>query len=109
MADPFEVPDDRHARFLLNAGDEALSSARHDHIDAVRHMAQHMADGRPVGGRHQLNAGSRQTRSFEPLSQASMNRRARPGALRAAAQDHGVADFRHSAPASAVTLGGSHR
>ena len=49
MADPFEVPDDRHARFLLNAGDEALSSARHDHIDAVRHMAQHMADGRPVG------------------------------------------------------------
>ena len=33
VAVALEMPDDRHARFLLHARDEALAAARHDDVD----------------------------------------------------------------------------
>ena len=88
---PFQMPDHRHTRLLLHARNQALAAARHQHIDAVRHVGQHMAHRRPIRGGHQLNAVSRQPCGLQALLQTAMNRRAGPGAFRAAAQDHRVA------------------
>src|SRR5450631_2434011 len=93
MTDPFEMPDHRHARFLPNPRNELFTAARHNHVDGVGHPAQHVADSRPIGCRHQLNAGTGQPYGSQTVCQARMNRRARLGALRPAPQDHGVARF----------------
>ena len=106
VAVAFEVPDHRHARFLLHPRHQALAAARHDHVDVVRHAREHVADRGAIGGRHQLDAGVRQARRAQARStrQAWMARLERwlsepPRRITA------LPDFRHSAPASAVTLG----
>jgi hypothetical protein len=41
VADAFEVGENRHARLLLHARDQALAAARHDHVDAPLEPRQH--------------------------------------------------------------------
>jgi hypothetical protein len=55
MAQAFEMPDHRHARFFLHALHETAAAARHDDVDLLVEAAKHQADGRTVRGRHQLN------------------------------------------------------
>jgi len=55
VADAFEMGEDRHARLVLHAGNEALAAARHDHVEIAVEPAQHFADGGAVGNRHQLD------------------------------------------------------
>ena len=75
----------------LHPRNQALAAARHDHVDAVRHVGEHVAHRRPIRGRHPLDAGRRQTGALQPLLQAGMDGGARAHALRAAAQNHRVA------------------
>ena len=70
---------------------EALAAARHDHVDAVGHAGEHVADGGAIGRRHQLDAGLRQARGAQARDQAGVDRGARVVALAAAAQDRRVA------------------
>jgi hypothetical protein len=91
VAVAFEMPDHRHARFLLHALDQTTSAARHDDVDGVGHVREHMTHRRPVGGRHELNRGLRQISGAQTGDQASVNRAARIRALGAAAQNDCVA------------------
>ena len=65
-----------------------------------------MPDGRAVGRRHQLDRGLRQARGSQPGGERGMD-----GARSSARPSEpprritALPDFRHSAPASAVTLG----
>ena len=57
VADAFEVREDRHARLLLHARDQALAAARHDHVDSAVEAAR--ASRRRRRGRSSARAGSR--------------------------------------------------
>ena len=48
MHDAFEMREDRHPRLGLDAGDEALAAARHDHVEIAVEPAEHFADRRAV-------------------------------------------------------------
>ena len=91
MTHAFEMSDDRHTRFLLHARHETLAAARHDHVDVIRHRRQQVADGRAIGGRHELDAGGRQAGSEQPFDEAGVDGATRMHALGAAAQDGGIA------------------
>ena len=91
VTNAFEMADHRYSRLALHARDQALAAARHDHVDVVSHRREQVADGRAVGGRHELNTGGRQTRGLQSRDQTGMNGAARMHALRAAAQDGRVA------------------
>ena len=49
VVDAFQMREHRHARFGLDARDQALAAARHDHVDAAVQAAQQQA--RPRRGR----------------------------------------------------------
>ena len=55
MADAFQMREDRHARLGLHARDEAFPATRHDHVEIAVKTLQHLADGRAVGDRHELD------------------------------------------------------
>ena len=55
VADALEVADDRHARVLLHARDQAVAAARHDHVDELLHVREQIADGLAIRGRHHLD------------------------------------------------------
>ena len=78
VANALEMPDHRHPRFLLHARNQTLSAARHDDIDAVGHVGEHMAHRRAIRGRHQLNARWRQSRRDESLLQTGVDGGAGP-------------------------------
>ena len=71
MADAFEMAEDRHAGFLLDAGDEALAAARHDEIDGALEPAKQETDGIAIHGRHHLDGFHGKPRRKEPTLQSS--------------------------------------
>ena len=93
VVDAFEMREHRHARFRLDAGDQALAAARHDHVDAAVQSGQQQADRGAVAGRHQRDRGLRQIGFAQSLRQAIVDRAAGAETVGAAAQDHRVAGF----------------
>ena len=93
VVDAFEMREHRHARFGLDARDQALAAARHDHVDAAVQSGQQQADRGAVARRHQRDRGFRQTGLAQALHQAVMDGAAGAETVGAAAQDHGVAGF----------------
>ena len=91
MAETFEMGKDRHARFRLDAADEALAAARHDDVDGAVQARQHGADGGAVGGRHKLDRIFRQAGLAQAALQAGMDRPRRLRRIGTAAQDDGIA------------------
>ena len=93
VADAFEVREHRHARLRLHARHEALAAARHDDVDARRRARR--ASRRRRRGRWSARAGSPslgqagRAQALAPAQRAMAPRGAE--ALRAAAQDRGVA------------------
>ena len=75
VAEPFEMREDRHARLLLHARDQALAAARDDDVEIAGQARQHGADGGAVGGRHELDRVGRQAGGTQALDQAGMDRR----------------------------------
>ena len=93
MAHALEMTDHGHTSFLLDASDQTLAAARHDHVDVVHHVRQHVTDRGPVGRGNELNAAAWQAGDRQPLIQARMDGGARMHALRAAPQYDGIARF----------------
>src|SRR5947208_1120047 len=52
VVDAFEMRENRHAGFRLDACDEALATARHDHVDAAVQSGQHQPNRGAVARRH---------------------------------------------------------
>ena len=69
VADAFEMREHRHARFVLHALDQALAAARHDHVDGAAKAAEHEADRRAIGRRHELDRGLGQPGRGQALAQ----------------------------------------
>ena len=101
-----EMGEDRHARFVLHARDQALAAARHDDVDVAVEAGEHMADGGAVARRDQLDGGVGQAGGAQAFDQA---RREWRGSTASKSEPPrriaALPDLRHSAPASAVTLG----
>ena len=91
MVDAFEMRKHRHARFRLDARDQALAAARHDHVDTATQSSEHQPDRGAVARRHQRDRGFRQARLAQALHQGFVDRAAGAETVGAAAQDHGVA------------------
>ena len=91
VAETFEMGKDRHTRLVLNARDEALAAARHDDVEMAGEAFQHLADGRTIGGGHDLDRRFGQPRLFEPGPQGGMDRGRGPRRIRTTAQDDGIA------------------
>ena len=106
MAVAVEMGEDRHARLALDARDQALAAARHDHVDAAVEARQHLADGGAVARRHELDRVAGQAGRAQALR---AGRRGWRGEVRKLSEPPrriaALPLFRHSAPASAVTLG----
>jgi len=75
MADAFQMREDGHARLFLDALDQALAAARHDHVEIAGKPFQHLADGGPVGCRHELDGVFRQAGRLQPFHKAGVDRR----------------------------------
>ena len=91
VTDAFEMREHRHARLLLHAGDEAFAAARHDHVDGAAEPGEHESDRLALHRRHELDRCLRQSCLGEALGQRIADHERGEEALRAAAQDHGVA------------------
>jgi len=92
VAEPFEVGDHRYPALALNPLDQGRPAARHDNIDHTAHH-EDQPDRRTVARRHQLDRILGQPAAAQPRSQSSGQRARRVKALRAAAQDRGIAGF----------------
>ena len=106
MADAVEMREDRHARLALDAGDEALAAARHDDVDVAARGPR--ASRRRRRGRASARAGSRRPAGPAGSSPSRRRRRSRSRSGSNPSRRAGSRRcrlFRHSAPASAVTLG----
>ena len=86
-----EMGEHRHTRLGLHAGDEILPSARDDHVDRAREPLQHQPDRGAVAGRNELNRVPRQPGGPDAVDERRMNGPRRAEAVRAPAQDDGVA------------------
>ena len=69
MANAFKMREYRHARFRLNAFDQAFSASRNHYVNAFRH-AEHFADRGPVRCRDSLNGRFRKFCMFESCREA---------------------------------------
>ncbi len=98
MAVPLEVTYYGHPRFLLNALNQALAAARHDHIDVVSHTSQHVANRGAIDDRHELYAFGGQAHAAQPLDQTSMNRRVGMPAFGAATQNDRISRLQAQRP-----------
>ena len=106
VAVALEMADHRHARLLLHALDQALAAARHDDVDVVRSCPP--ACSRRPRDRWSARAGcslaAAPPRAVPPRGRHGWRGwSAALGARRAGST--ALPDFRHSAPASAVTFG----
>ena len=90
VADAFEMREDRHPRLLLHPRDEALAAARHDHVEIAVEPGSMAPTAR---GRGSARAGSRRPagRPAPALPHGVGDGLRRAEALRAGAQDRGVA------------------
>ncbi|MNM85441.1 hypothetical protein D3C81_975550 [compost metagenome] len=90
VADTVQVLDHRHAGLFHQARDQALATARHDHVDIFRHRDQ-PAHGGAVGGLDDLHGLRRQSGRRQPFRHQRGQCRVRLDGLGAPAQDRGVA------------------
>ncbi len=86
-----EVADDRHARFFLYALDQALSAARDDDVDVLRHARKHVAHRCAIRRRDELNARLREPSRTQARKQSRMDRAIGIHAFRTTAKNDGVA------------------
>jgi hypothetical protein len=91
MADPFEMAEHRHPRLGLDALHQRAAAARDDQVDMAAEPGEQSADGRAVGGRHDLDAVRRQARFDQPRGDCFADREAGGEGVGAAAQDQGIA------------------
>ena len=91
VANAFEMREHRHARLRLHARDQALAAARHDDVDGAVEPGEHHPDRGAVARRHQLDRGFGQRGRAQALGQRGVDRAIAAMALRAAAQDRGIA------------------
>ena len=91
MHDAFKMREHRHARLVLHARDEALSAARHDHVNVAIETREHRPHGRAVAHGNQGDCFRRQAGGFEPRDETAVNDGRRAQTVGAAAQDRGVA------------------
>ena len=75
---PSRIGEHRHPRLSLYARDQALATARHDHIDGAVNPVSSSPTTSPIG-RHQRNRGFRQLRVGRPRHQAVIDARDRTG------------------------------
>jgi hypothetical protein len=104
VADAFEMGEYRHPGLGLHQPDQPLAAARHDHVDMFVH-AQHGGHRGAVARGHQLDrrrgqTGGRSPSTRQPCSAVEEWKLSDPPRRITA-----LPAFRHSAPASAVTLG----
>ena len=81
----------RKAGLGLHPGDEVLAAARHDDVDHAVEAGEHLAHRRTVAGRHQLDGAVGEAGLREAGDERGVDRARRPQAVRAAAQDRGIA------------------
>ena len=91
MHDAFKMREDGHARLGLHARDEAFAAARHDDVECAVKPREHLADGLARGEGHARDRRFGQAGRFEAGDETGVDRRRRAEAVRAAAQDRGVA------------------
>ena len=97
--------ENRHARLLLHARDEALAAARDDDVDIAVEPRQHGADGSAVAGRHEAGSHRRAARPLQALAHGLGDRLDVRKLSEPARRIAALPALRQSAPASAVTLG----
>src|SRR5258708_18571730 len=108
MANTFKMSDHRHPRFALHARNQTLAAARHDDVDTVGHIGQHMADRRAIRGRHQLNASGWEFRRDESFLKTCMNCGAGPRAFRTTPPNDRIAGLQaYGAGVGGYTVPGS--
>ena len=90
VANAIQVLDHRHPGFFDQARDQALATARHDHIDILRH-GDELADRRAVCGGHHLHGVGRQASIGQTFLDERGQRAVRFDRLGAAAQNGRVA------------------
>ena len=105
MHDAFEMGEHRHARLALHALDQALAAARHDDVERAAETVEHFADRlarreRRARDRRLGQAGGRSPATRQAWIAADEWKLSEPPRSIAA-----LPLLRHSAPASAVTLG----
>ena len=93
MADAFEVREYLHARFGLDAGNEAFAAARYDDIEAAPQPREHETDGFAIRRRHELDGGFGELCGSESGDEAVVDGAARVETFRTAAQDRRVTGF----------------
>ncbi len=86
-----EMGEHRKAGLGLHPGDEILAAARHDDVDHAVEAGEHLAHRRAVAGRHQLDGALGEAGLREAGGERGVDRARRPQAVRAAAQDRGIA------------------
>ena len=91
MHDAFQMREHRNARFMLHARDKAFAAARHDHVYVSVQARKHGAHGGAVVGRHERDDVARKAGALQSRDKAAMDRPRGAQAIRAAAQDRGVA------------------
>ena len=74
MHDAFEMGEHRHPRLTLNALDQALSSARHDHVERAVEALKHLAHRLAGGEGRACNRSLRQTSFLQARDQAGVDR-----------------------------------
>ena len=98
VADALEMGEHRHARLHLDAADQALAAARHDHIDGAVEPGEHQPDGGAVAGRHHLDRFRRQAGLGQTLDEAAVDGARGTIGVGAAAQDRGIARLEAERP-----------
>lgn len=88
--------DHRYLGVAADALDQALATARHDHVDELRHGDQ-LTDGSAVGSFHHLHGSCRQIGHGQALLDTAGNRLIGMDGLGAATQDGGVAGLQAQA------------
>ena len=97
VAVALEMGQHRDAALGHHPLDQRAPAARHDDVDMLGH-AQQVADGGAVGGGHQLDRGGGQAGRGEARAEGGDDRARGVEALRAAAQDRGVAGLEAQRP-----------
>ncbi|GJD59703.1 hypothetical protein IFDJLNFL_5634 [Methylobacterium dankookense] len=98
VADAVEMGEDRDLRLALHPLHEAAPAAGHDHVDAAVEAGEHGADRRAVAGRHDLDRVGGQPGGGEALAHRLGDRHGAAVAVRAGAQDRGVAGLEAERP-----------
>ena len=104
VVDPVEMREHGHARLGLDARDQPLAAARHDHVDHAL-ARQHRADRGAIGGGDELDRVGGQPGRRQPATKAAWIARLLCDRFDPPRRITALPDPKHKAAASAVTLG----